>query len=1070
MLQLKNIVKDYVSGDTTTHALKGLSVNFRRNEFAAILGPSGCGKTTLLNITGGLDRYSSGDLVIEGKSTKNFTDSDWDTYRNHSIGFVFQTYNLIGHQNILKNVELALTISGISKQERKMRAEKALERVGLGGLGKKKPNQLSGGQMQRVAIARALVNDPEIVLADEPTGALDSETSVQIMELLKEVAKDRLVIMVTHNPELAERYATRIITMKDGTVLSDTNPYSGETEKERNKVHENKKVVESKGKKEKSSMSFLTAAGLSLSNLRSKMKRTVLVTIAGSIGIIGVSAVLAVSQGVTDYVAGMQDDMLSSYPVKLAEESVDLTSLISGMDASTAKEAFRFDPENPKVGIDSMIAYLMMTYSDVTEVKTNIINQDLMDYIDHAPQESLYSTHKNYGIDPTNNLFTNWKSNPIDSSKPTTEDISLNGLTQRYIAELGTVQGFSSYASYVNLFTDFMKQVPGDKDYILSQYDQLGNSSYDESVNDISLVVDKNNTLTDLIIGQLGFFEHNEFINIARQAMEIINLPEDITQEERDRRTEEIRNKYPYKREFAYEDLIGKELVYLPEYKLYQEGEVADDTQELSIFLMTESYSFYTLTYNPQNDVLSGARITVAPSLNYELINMVRTTPKPEKVTRLDDYLTGTFVAFQEDGTTPKYSVNLLSKTTEATEPNPTGKLICQVTSGSTLEGASGTWTIDITKIQGYHYQAEINSVNPDMIANPERYGGFKLRISSILRLKDSKNFGCLNRGVYYSKAFADKFISDANRDDNYIITGANGFKNYIGSEREKIAQFNAYVKFDYYDYTDDQNPVMKKGYASALNGDLSSSFSDLFSSITGVNYYESDKVHLRSLSGLKVTEKTNEAKEVVGYDFDLIPASISFYPKSFADKDKVTDYLDKWNKDGDIVLSTGKVLSKDARSEITYTDTVKLIITVINTLITVVTVALVSFTSLALVVSCFMIAVITYISVVERTKEIGIIRSVGGRKKDISRLFITETFMTGALSGVFGLIITYIFELIFNVVIGNVFKIYGIANLTIITALIMLAISILLSVLSGLIPSMKASHQDPVIALRSGE
>lgn len=1061
MLQLKNIVKDYVSGDTVTHALKGLSINFRRNEFVAILGASGCGKTTLLNITGGLDRYTSGDLLIEGKSTKDFKDQDWDTYRNHSIGFVFQTYNLISHQNIHKNVELALTISGVSKAERKQRAEKVLELVGLGGLGKKKPNQLSGGQMQRVAIARALVNNPEIVLADEPTGALDSETSVQIMDLLKEVAKDRLVIMVTHNPELAEKYATRIISMKDGQVLNDNNPYVGETEKERNKAHESKKV-ETKGKKEKSSMSFWTAATLSLANLRSKMKRTVLVTIAGSIGIIGVSAVLAVSQGVTDYVGNMQDDMLSSYPLKLAEESVDLTSLISGMDASTAKEAFHFDPANPKVGIDSMLSYLMTTYSDVTSVKTNVIDKKLMDYIDHAPQDALYSTYKNYGIDPTNSLFTDWVSDPRQQGKPDVHTtISINGLTQRYIAELKTVKGFSQYASYVNLFTDFMKEVPGDKDYILSQYDMLGNSSYSNARDEVALVVDKNTTLTDLLLGQLGFIEHDEFINIAHQAMDIANLPKDMSKEDREAEIEKIKQKYPYRREFAYEDLIGKELIYIPENKLYQNGVVADDSEVANLYILqtTPDLSIFTLSYNPDNDTLGGTHIYIDGGMKYESVNFIRVGDKPASVTKLEDYIDGAFKAYKNGD--PKddllYTINL-------TELTSIGMVQIFKGNDTTPTVGFGQRETVKTQIAGYNYQAELSE---DMKNYPENYGGFKLKISSILRLKESKNFGCLNRGVYYSKAFANKFIEDSNKPDNEVV---NSFKKYIGSKEEKTSQFNAYVKFNYFDYTDDQHPAQKSGYATALNGDLSTSFSDLFSSLTGVNYYESDKVHLRSLCGLKVVEIADEQKQIVGYDFDLIPSSISFYPKSFADKDKVTDYLDKWNNDGDIVLSTGEVLKKADRSEITYTDTVKLIITVINTLITVVTVALVAFTSLALVVSCFMIAVITYISVVERTKEIGIIRSVGGRKKDVSRLFITETFMTGALSGLFGLAITYIFEIVFNIAIGAAFKVYGIANLTIVTALIMLLISILLSVLSGLIPSMKASHQDPVVALRSGE
>ena len=363
MLELRNITKDYVSGNNITHALKGISVNFRKNEFVSILGQSGCGKTTTLNIIGGLDRYTSGNLLINGKSTKEYKDRDWDTYRNHSIGFVFQTYNLIAHQNILKNVELALTISGVSKAERRQRAYDVLKIVGLEGMEKKRPNQLSGGQCQRVAIARALINNPEILLADEPTGALDSETSVQIMDLLKEVASDRLVIMVTHNPVLAHKYSTRIITMSDGLLTADTNPFDGKEEKTKEKPQNSQEnPVISKGKKKKTSMSLLTSMGLSLSNLVSKMKRTVLVTIAGSIGIIGVSAVLAASRGVKDYIKDLQNDMLSAYPITIAEESVDYTALITGLNNQNNREKFEFDPNNPKVGVDSMIAYLMSAY------------------------------------------------------------------------------------------------------------------------------------------------------------------------------------------------------------------------------------------------------------------------------------------------------------------------------------------------------------------------------------------------------------------------------------------------------------------------------------------------------------------------------------------------------------------------------------------------------------------------------------------------------------------------------------------------------------------------------------
>ena len=475
MLELRNIVKDYVSGNNVTHALKGISVNFRRNEFVSILGQSGCGKTTTLNIIGGLDRYTKGNLLINGKSTKQYKDRDWDTYRNHSIGFVFQTYNLIAHQNILKNVELALTISGVSREERRQRAYQVLKIVGLEGMEKKKPNQLSGGQCQRVAIARALINNPEILLADEPTGALDSETSSQIMDLLKEVASDRLVIMVTHNPDLAHKYSTRIITMSDGLLTSDTNPFDGKEEKTQEKpensqekqansdLEEVKKF--NKGKKKKSSMSLLTSIGLSTSNLLSKMRRTILVTIAGSIGIIGVSAVLGVSRGVKDYIKDLQNDMLSSYPLSIAEESVDYASLISGLNNQTSREKFEFDPNDPKVGVDSMISYLMTAYSDLTNVKTNTIDEKMLDFVSKIPMDDVGAIKYNYGIDPTNNIFGKWKDN--STATETNDFYSFNGLTQRYIAELKTVQGFSEYATFVDLFTSFMNELPDNDQYIV---------------------------------------------------------------------------------------------------------------------------------------------------------------------------------------------------------------------------------------------------------------------------------------------------------------------------------------------------------------------------------------------------------------------------------------------------------------------------------------------------------------------------------------------------------------------------------------------------------------------------
>ena len=436
MLELKNIKKNYViKGQEPVHALKGISLSFRSNEFVSILGPSGCGKTTLLNIVGGLDRYTSGDLIIQGVSTKKYKDGDWDTYRNHSVGFVFQSYNLIGHQSVVKNVELALTISGLNKNERRQRALEALDKVGLKKQAKKRPNQLSGGQMQRVAIARALVNNPEILLADEPTGALDSVTSTQIMDLLKEVAKDRLVVMVTHNPDLAYKYSNRIVKMFDGEIIDDSNPYVPSKEEIKAAREAREAELENKGNKKHSSMGFFTALGLSSSNLLSKSKRTILVAVAGSIGIFGVSTVLAASTGVRHYIDTMQDDMLSSYPLTIAEESVDYTSLMTGLYSDSDSRIADFDTST-RVGLNSMIDYLMDKYTDIMSVKTNTINEDLVEFVKEIPEEYISAISFSYGIDPTNNIFTEWNvKNPEpghENDEPEKVKISLNGLTQRY--------------------------------------------------------------------------------------------------------------------------------------------------------------------------------------------------------------------------------------------------------------------------------------------------------------------------------------------------------------------------------------------------------------------------------------------------------------------------------------------------------------------------------------------------------------------------------------------------------------------------------------------------------------
>ena len=1114
MLKLVDIKKNYIMKDQDpVRALRGISLSFRRNEFVAILGPSGCGKTTLLNIIGGLDRYSDGDLIIKDKSTKNYKDHDWDTYRNHSVGFVFQAYNLIGHQSVQRNVELALTIGGVSRKERKERALRALERVGLKGMEKKRPNQLSGGQMQRVAIARALVNNPEILLADEPTGALDSETSIQIMDLLEEVAKDRLVIMVTHNPDLANKYATRIVNMFDGVITGDTNPFDGvETEKKkayrcpkcgtivREKVercpkcgalakYPEENVEQEPAKNKKSSMSFLTATSLSLSNLFSKSKRTILVAIAGSIGIFGVSTVLAASTGVRRYIDDMQDDMLSSYPLTIAEESVDYTSLMTGLYADPDPKIATFDPST-EVGLNSMIDYMMDKYSDLTSVKTNTINDDLVQFVKEIPEEYVSAISYSYGIDPTNNIFTKWV--PHTGSEPM--EISLNGLTQRYIQELRTVKGFEQYASYVDLFTDFMKLLPGDQDYILTQYDLLGNSHFPENENEIMLVVEGDTTLTDLVFAQMGYYYEEEVMDIAKKAIRKYDSTNPATEEEL--------SKYEYRSAFSYTELLDKEFTYYPHDSIYRYGEVADSAyNEYSIVLRTNPANdeFYSLTYSDNTTtslikgvIYTGQHITTNPvnaesvyaikmkdgfspsSMSGDDIDYSELIADPEEV---EDPTTGTFLCISSE--------NARKLVTDPSSLDASSMSFISIGSGEETTGIVVTLnpetfdiesmsmfsctkdTVSQTAKSGYQYPAIVNKDPSD----PDRFSnGTPMKIAGILRPKKGVSFGCLSRGVYYTKAFQDKYMNDAF--NSKVVRGPNSFINFIDNGGLKTSTYDAYVTYTYTNWEDPDHPDYNATYyASSLNGDLSSSFTSLFSSITGADYETENETHFRSLCGLKINPINDENGQLKEYHYEKLPEMMSIYPVDFEFKDKVTNYLDDWNKNVDITLYDGteqvKVLHKDARDELTYTDTISLIINVIDTMITIITTALVIFTSLSLVVSSFMIAVITYISVMERVKEIGVIRSLGGRKKDVSRLFIAENLVTGVMSGIIGLAITGLVCLIINLIIAQ-FGVPAIAVLTLPIAGIMLALSVFLSVMAGLIPSMHASRQDPVIALRS--
>ena len=1130
MLELLNIKKDYVLKDQEpVHALKGISLKFRKNEFVAILGPSGCGKTTLLNITGGLDHYDDGDLVIKGVSTKDFKDADWDTYRNHSIGFVFQSYNLIPHQTILKNVELALTIAGLSKEERTRRAKEALDKVGLKGLYRKKPNQMSGGQMQRVAIARALVNNPEIVLADEPTGALDSETSVQIMDLLKEVAKSHLIIMVTHNPDLAEQYATRIVNMKDGEITGDSNPYDGvEIE---NKEEEVAELQVNKGKKKHSSMSFFTAFGLSLSNLISKLRRTILVSLAGSIGIIGVSTILGVSCGVNNYIDNMQDDMLSSYPITVAEESVDLTSLITGLTTQEKKNIAKFDTKT-RIGMDSMISYLLTKYTDLTNVKTNDLTETFVKYLNQMPK-SYYSAMKfNYGIDPTNNIYTDFTAEKGGIS----EKISVNGLTQRYIKTLMTVKGFSDYAQFVDLFAGFMNELPKEKNYIMSQYDLIAGDHYAEADNEMMLVVDDKTTLTDLIYAQMGYYPQDEFLNIAKKAIESNKLQKqylagEITKEDYEAGLKALDEKYRYDTSFTYEDVLNHEFIYLPHNLMYDdkpdfvshkeiEGSMSGNfTASGDIPLMTGgTYHLdldYTvvlggLKYDPNNDAISATLIALDNNNSMQLamnqaLTFKRDNTDPitnKKKSVVDGKWTFSYGNYNfelnittdmnpqpEGGNPVSYNIESASLTTNVIELLVLSNIIQEAhvmpimplpqairEQLQTINFTNGKVSETTPITPDYYYEAYLNKneiIKDYTWEELEALGARKMKIAGVLRAKSKTQFGTLSRGVYYSHAFAEKYLEDASTSQ---ILG--DYKTHISSKRFQLSTFNAYTRFMYDDYSDapeeddpSWHPTPTPGFANALNGGFNSALSSLFLSFMGgSDNLDIEKEHIRAVGGLKIIEIPDPSdphdSSKFRYDTDLLPKEVAIYPKSFELKDKVTNYLKEWNKDKTLIID-GQEVPKSDREDITYTDTIGLIITVISTMVTTVSIALIAFTSLSLVVSCFMIAVITYISVMERVKEIGVIRSLGGRKRDVSTLFISENLITGLASGVIGIIFTYILQLIINAIVAP-FGVSNICALPFYYALMMIGISVLLSVISGLIPSLSASKQDPVVALRT--
>lgn len=1288
MLRLVNIVKNYKVADSEVAALKGIDLNFRKSEFVSILGPSGCGKTTLLNIIGGLDKYTSGDLFIDGVSTKDFKDHDWDVYRNHKIGFVFQSYNLIPHQTILGNVELALTISGMEKKERQERAKKALDKVGLKGQYHKKPNQLSGGQCQRVAIARALVNEPSILLADEPTGALDTVTSVQIMELIKEISNEKLVIMVTHNPELAERYSTRIVRLLDGELQEDNMPFS--TEEEIAECEEMKTKVDAeveRKKKDKAKMNLWTAFKLSGRNLISKAKRTVMVALAGCIGIVGISAVLSVSNGVQAYVDEMENDMLSGNPVFISQSALDIGSVTGGGNNSDSTVV------NPNNDTDSV--YVNSSIQDLYHMSgaltTNTITEEYIDYLKNIPEEDCELIRYEYGYKIAPNLYTTIKTN-TGSHK-----MSISAIQALFSSVISNVDEFKDYASLVSGF-NVMSELPSNADYVASQYDIVymkEGMTFEEIVADksslIAVVGKSHNTMDDLQLAEYGFFSQEEFLNYCFKICgderyvdsELMNIPE----------------------KFSYEALAGKTFTWYPNNTVYRRDNSGEGNGEFGDKYFVSAYSDGSLSASPDPDYdkyafnafndpnsvdlnvkcvlklksdlsygcLSSGSIYYTEALsshmreqNYNsevcqsarsgggtLYNMemaylfkadsdssmtVETSCLSSDGNSIMSYFLSFMGAVNDTKAVSSYSGSALG----ADEFPSTIYFYCKdfaqkdkltayldvwnkdIAENSyksekngfyigkeTVDGQEKTAYFYYNEKTGKYYRVNISEDGYALDYKGDQYklvvdkekndSGFYQKLADTLgdaftldgtikvNEQVSVNAYTLASYVIFEKEFQESNIyfrnieevpgkggslyRYKNADDKYeyvmkvknqsyyklavdkdgnIMATQNGYVRYRFNEEE-----NAFYRDEYVEeltipvpgvdpdpepqtpkytlkstkltkeeqkaiYADDKayqyaNVVKDPTYTIlgetytfdtlGLYCDMTQAYTRI--TIDNIKSREGNVIKLKDYSGidfyyldaddvgdryyyvnyaeedgvgyiygnnvssyLSATSLAGDGYNVAGFVSDKYQynddGSMQAVQHSFADAPLSVEQLLKLKIVGEELADPASVLEKDTSKKITYTDNIGMIIAMVNTLIQIITYALIAFTALSLFVSTVMIGIITYVSVVERTKEIGVIRALGGRKRDVSHLFNAETFIIGFVAGAFGIAITYVIDAIINAVIGHLTGIYTIATFPFWQALIMVALSIGLTLLSGILPSRSAAKKDPVVALRT--
>lgn len=985
MLEIRNIVKDYETGSETVHALKGVSIAFRESELVSILGQSGCGKTTLLNIIGGLDQYTSGDLIINGQSTKQYKSADWDIYRNHSVGFIFQSYNLIPHQSVLSNVELALTLSGVSKAERRRRAKEALEKVGLGNQLNKRPNQMSGGQMQRVAIARALVNDPDILLADEPTGALDSETSIQIMELVKEIAKDRLVIMVTHNPELAEKYSTRIVKLLDGQIVGDSDPFDPAKEPAHSEV---RKTEVTKG--QKTSMSFLTALSLSKNNLMTKKGRTFLTSFAGSIGIIGIALILSLSNGVQEYINSVERSTLASFPVSIQHETVDYTSLMTSMMNVRDNAEENRDPD--RIYTNDISTEMMKTM--LSEMQTNNL-AEFKEYLESDPDGISASIEEiQYSYDSNLYIYGHSADGDIMQINPSTVMSAMMGQSMadnvsQMTSTYSSLMGSSSMSSY-DAFRELLST-----DMLKTEYEVLA-GRLPEAYNEVVVLVTDRNELSDVTLYTLGLRDQGELEGMMSSVM---------AGESFDLDTGDL--------SFSYDDLMGMEFSMLTAPEFYQKNDDGTwtDMRSDSEFMEQAAENGLKLKVvgilKPDADSLISSTNSGGIGYTHALTEyMIDKTNSSELVK-----------AQKENPDVDVFTGIEFPKADEEEEQPMSQSEAMEMLAGMLTEEQRTKLNKGIMAALTEEQQAQIQSAMMGMVSDEQ--------MNSIMM------------GVLTPEQLTQL---QSGADVNSLLTDA------------QKAQMSAQIAAS---LTAEQNAELSE----MMNGmaDPTKMYTIFMQVLT------TDQ--LRQLMDMTKEPETTDATydgnlKLLGVAELSEPSSMKIYATDFESKEKITQLIEKYND--------SKIADDNQADVINYTDYVGLMMSSVSDIINAISYILIAFVAISLIVSSIMIGIITYISVLERTKEIGILRAMGASKRDISNVFNAETLIVGFSAGVIGIAVTLLLNIPINIIIENITGIANVALLPWQGGVILVVISMLLTLIAGLVPAGVAAKKDPVEALRT--